>query len=140
MKTKRGFATTLSVAALLVIAALAAACGGGDDNDTTPTASPITTATAASATDVQVAIDEIGAMVSAAEDDDLAAAQAAFDAAHDPLHAVIDGLEATNLDLATELDEAVDDAESDLEEGEEAEHIVEIGNEILQLLEDATAD
>lgn len=128
------------MAALLALAALAAVCGGDDENGTTPTASPIATTTAASATDVQVAIDEIGAMVSAAEDDDLAAAKVAFDAAHDPLHAVIDGLEATNAGLATDLDEAVDDAESDLEDGEEAEHIVEIGNEILGLLADATAD
>jgi len=36
--------------------------------------------------------------------------------------------------------EAVEDAETDLEGGEEEAHIVEIGNEILTLLRDAAPD
>lgn len=139
MISRRGFTITILMAALLALVGLAAACGDDDGADT-PTASATTTATTATTVDVQAAIDEITVMVSAAQDDDLAAAQVAFDAAHDPLHAVIDGLEATNPDLATELDEAVDDAEADLEDEEEAEHIVEVGNEILGLLQDAAVE
>ena len=136
MKSRRGFAIALLAAALVALAGLAAACGDGDNGGAPAGDSADGAATA----DVQVAVDEITAMVSAAGEDDLEGAQTAFDAAHDPLHAVIDGLEATNPDLATELDEAVDDAETDLEEGEEADHIVEIGNEILGLLQDAAAE
>lgn len=136
MKSRRGFAIALLIAALLALAALAAACGDGGEES----APEGDSAGGASPTDVQVAIDEITNMVSAAGENDLEAAKTAFDAAHDPLHAVIDELEATNADLAAQLDEAVDDAETDLEEGEEAEHIVEIGNEILGLLHDAAAE
>ena len=136
MKSRRGFASALVVAALLALVGLAAACGDGDEGGT-PAGD---TATGAMGAAVQTSINGITAMVSSAEEDDLEGAQTAFDAAHDPLHAVIDGLEATNPDLATELDEAVDDAETDLEEGEEAEHIVEIGDEILALLQDAAAE
>lgn len=136
MKSRRGFAIALWVTALVALAGLAAACGDGDNGGAPAGAGADNAATA----DIQVAIDEITAMVSAAEEDNLEGAQTAFDAAHDPLHEVIDVLEATDSDLATELDEAVDDAETDLEEGEEAEHIVEIGNEILVLLQDATAE
>ncbi len=136
MKSRRGFAIALLAAALVAVAGLAAACGDGDEGG----APAGDSANGAATADVQVAVDEITAMVSAAGQDDLEGAQTAFDAAHDPLHAVIDGLEATNPDLATELDEAVDDAETDLEEGEEAEHIVEIGDEILALLQDAAAE
>ena len=136
MKSRRGFAIALLAAALVALAGLAAACGDGD-NGGAPAGD---SADDAATSDVQVAIDEITAMVSAAGEDDLEGAQTAFDAAHDPLHAVIDGLDATNPDLATELDEAVDDAETDLEEGEEAKHIVEIGDEILALLQDAAAE
>ncbi len=136
MKSRRGFAIALLLAALVALAGLAAACGDGDEGGAPTGDSADDAATA----EVQASIDGITAMVSAAEEDDLEGAQTAFDAAHDPLHAVIDELEAANPDLGTELDEAVDDAETDLEEGEEAEHIVEIGNEILVLLQDAAAE
>ncbi len=136
MKSRRGFAIALLVAALLALVGLAAACGDGEEGGT-PAAD---TATDAAGAALQTSIDEITAMVSAAEGDDLEGAQTAFDAAHDPLHEVIDALEAAGSDLATELDEAVDEAETDLEEGAEAEHIVAIGNEILALLQDAAAE
>ena len=136
MKSGRGFAIAILVAALLALVGLAAACGDGEDGGT-PVADTTTDAAGAA---LQTSIDEITAMVSAAQGEDLEGAQTAFDAAHDPLHEVIDALEAAGSNLATKLDEAVDDAEKDLGAGEEAEHIVEIGNEILDLLQDAAAE
>lgn len=134
MREKRLLIGFLAAAVLLAVAAVAAACGddGGDgaaDSETPQAADAL-----------QVSLDRTSEMVAAAAEGDLEAANAAFDAAHDPLHEVIDALEASQSSLAADLDEAVDDAEADLEEGEEAEHIVEIGNEILDLLERADSE
>ena len=74
-------------------------------------------------------------MLVAAEGGDLEAAEAAFAAGHDPLHEVIESLETSDPDQADALDEAVDDAEMDFEEAADAEHIVEIGREIRDLLQ-----
>lgn len=112
----------------LALVGLVAACGNGDG-----TASP--TDTPAAASGLQEAIDQIDAMLVAAEGGDLEAAEAAFAAGHDPLHEVIESLETSDPDQADALDEAVDDAEMDFEEAADAEHIVEIGREIRDLLQ-----
>lgn len=111
----------------LALMGFVAACGDGDG-----TAPP--TDTPAAASDLQQAKDQTDAMIVAAEGGDLETAEAAFEAGHDPVHEVIDSLEATDADLAAQLDEAVEDAEKDFEEGADAEHIVEIGQEIRDLL------
>ena len=74
MKSRRGLAIALVVAALLALAGLAAACGNGDEGG----APAGDSANGAATADVQVAIDEITAMVSAAGQDDLEGAQAAW--------------------------------------------------------------
>ncbi len=80
-------------------------------------------------------------MIVAAETGDLGAAETAFESAHDPLHEVIEGLEASDADLAAELDEAVEHAEEAFEEGEAAEHVAEEAQEIRDLLaQAATSD
>ncbi len=114
----------------LALVGFAAACGDGDG-----TASPTDTPVAPSG--LQQAIDQIDAMIVAAEGGDLETAEAAFEAGHDPVHEVIDSLETTDADLAAQLDEAVEDAEADFEEAADAEHIVEIGQEIRDLLRQA---
>ena len=111
----------------LALVGFVAACGGGDG-----TASPTDTRPAAS--DLQEAIEQIDAMVDNAEGGDLAAAEAAFEAAHDPLHEIIESLETSDPDQAAALDEAVEDAEKDFADEEDADHIVEIGTEIRDLL------
>lgn|SRR5574341_375527 len=118
----------LALGALAVIS-LALACGGDDEE------SGAGGATTAAPTDLEKAKDAVSAMISAAEGGDLVAAEEALTEGDPALHAVIDSLESENADLAADLDEAVEDAEKDLDTGEEAEHIVEIGNEILGLLE-----
>lgn len=130
MKGKRSVILALISVPLLILAGLAAACG--DDEGEEPGAT-----TPAAGSDLETSIDGITEMISAAEADDLEAAEAAFEAAHDPLHEVIEALAAADPQLSQDLDEAVEDAEKDFEEGEEAEHIVEIGNEILGLLQQA---
>ena len=114
----------------LALVGFAAACSDGDG-----TASPTDTPVAPSG--LQQAIDQIDAMIVAAEGGDLETAEAAFEAGHDPVHEVIDSLETTDADLAAQLDEAVEDAEADFEEAADAEHIVEIGQEIRDLLRQA---
>lgn len=114
----------------LALVGFAAACSDGDG-----TASPTGTPVAPSG--LQQAIDQIDAMIVAAEGGDLETAEAAFEAGHDPVHEVIDSLETTDADLAAQLDEAVEDAEADFEEAADAEHIVEIGQEIRDLLRQA---
>lgn len=109
----------------LALAVLAAACGGGEESQ--GTAAP----TAGSLEAARLHVEQ---MVAAAENADLPGAKAHFEAGHDPLHAVIDDLQVSDPALAASLDEAVDDVEGDLEKGEEADHIVEIGNQILDLL------
>lgn len=131
MTASRYLAAGVILALALVITATAAACGGGGERDGAEQAQPTTPA---ASSDLQVAITQVNAMVSGAKAGDLDAAAAAFEEGHDPLHAVIDELEAGDPELAAKLDEAVDDAEKDLEEGADADHIVEIGNEILDLL------
>lgn len=111
----------------LALVGFAAACSDGDG-----TASP--TDTPAVPSGLQQAIDQIDAMIVAAEAGDLETAEAAFEVGHDPVHEVIDSLETTDADLAAQLDEAVEDAEADFEEAADAEHIVEIGQEIRGLL------
>jgi len=113
----------------LALVPLAVACGGGREETTIEPGSM--------GQHMAQAMDHMNAMVAAAGQGDMDAAQAAFERAHDPLHAVIDDLEATNPELAAKLDEAVDDAEKDLAEGADADHIVEIGNQILDLLRQA---
>jgi hypothetical protein len=136
---KRTFVKAAGIGIVVLALALVgfvAACGEGDG-----TASPTDTPAAASPTDapaaasgLQEAIDQIDAMVAAAEGGDLEAAEAAFEAGHDPLHEVIDSLETTDAALAAQLDEAAEDAEKDFEEAADAEHIVEIGQEIRDIL------
>lgn len=111
----------------LALVGFAAACGDGDG-----TAS--STDPPAAASDLQEAIDQIDAMVIAAEAGDLAAAEGAFDAAHDSLHEIIEGLETSDPDQAAALDEAVEHAEEDFADNAEAEHIVGNGQEIRGLL------
>lgn len=132
MTPKRRLILVLAfLAALTLSLSLAVACGGGggEEGEAGQTSAPAT------GTDLELAIEQVGAMLEAAQQGDLEAAEVAFEDGHDPLHAVIDDLEASDPDLAAELDEAVDDAEKDFEEGADADHIVEIGNEILGLLE-----
>ena len=112
----------------LALIGFVAACGDGDNG----TASP--TDTTAAPSDLQQAKDQIEAMIVAAEGGELETAEAAFEAGHDPLHEVIESLETSDPDQGDALDEAVDDAEEDFEEGADAEHIVEIGQEIRDLL------
>ena len=126
-RTSRKIAGIGILVLALALVGFATACGGGDD-------APSATDTPATATDLQEAIDQIDAMVAAAEGGDLEAAEAAFEAAHDPLHEVIEGLEASDPDQAIALDEAVEDAEKDFEDAADAEHIVEIAQELRDLL------
>ncbi len=134
MNNRRVFFLILVPALALVLTGFSLACGGEDEEAETGTP-------AADARDnLQVSVDKVNEMVAAAADGDLNAANAAFEAAHDPLHEVIEALEPVNADLSKDLDEAVEDAEKDLEEGEEAGHIAEIGNEIGDLLQQAAAE
>ncbi len=128
MRRTSGKIVGISIVVLaLALVGFAAACGDGDD-----AGSPTDTPPASS--DLQQAGDRIDAMIAAAEGGDLEAAEAAFKAGHDPLHEVIESLETSDPDLAAQLDEAVEDAEEDFEEDADAEHIVEIGKEIRDLL------
>jgi len=126
-RTSRKIAAIGVAVLALALVGFAAACGGGDD-----TASA--TDTPAAPSGLQESIDQIDAMVAAAEGGDLEAAEAAFEAAHDPLHEVIESLETSNPDQAAAIDEAVEDAEKDFEEESDAGHIVEIAQEIRDLL------
>lgn len=119
----------IGLAAMLILAGLAAACGSGGKE-----AASQSDAAASTASALETARLHVEQMVAAAENADLPGAKAHFEAGHDPLHAVIDDLQASDPALAASLDEAVDDVEGDLEKGEEADHIVEIGNQILDLL------
>jgi hypothetical protein len=130
MLAKRHVAFGLALVVALGLAGLAAACSD-EEEGTSQVGTP------AAASDLQQAMDQVSAMRAAAQEGDLEAAQGAFEDGHDPLHEVIEDLEAGNPDLAAELDKAVDDAEKDFDEGADADHIVEIGNEILDLLEQA---
>ncbi len=96
-RTTRKIAVIGIAVIALALVGFAAACGDGDD-----AASP--TDTPAAASDLQEAINQIDAMVVAAEGGDLAAAKTAFEAAHDPLHEVIASLETSDPDQATALD------------------------------------
>jgi len=122
----------------LVLVGFVAACGDGNDAapglTDTPAAAPGLTDTPAATPGLEEAIDQIDAMLVAAESGDLEAAEAAFEAAHDPLHEVIESLETSDPDQAAALDEAVEDAENDFKEESDADHIVEIGQEIRDLL------
>lgn len=129
MNGKRQLALGLALAAALALAGLAAACGGGGESEEPEESS------STMETHMQTALDHTDEMIAAAKEADLEAAKAHFEEGHDPLHEVIEDLGASDPDLAADLDEAVDDAEKDFEEGADADHIVEIGNDILDLLE-----
>ena len=124
MNRRRGIVLASILALALTLLGLATACDGQEEAESPRLGTQ----------DLQVALEQVTAMVAAAEIGNLEAAEAAFEAAHDPLHEVIETLAAADPGLSQDLDEAVEDAEKDFEEGEEAEHIVEIGNEILGLL------
>ena len=135
-RTSRKIAGIGIVVLALALVGFAAACGDGDGT-ASPTDTPAATAptdTPAAPAGLQEAIDQIDAMIVAAEAGDLEAAEAAFEAGHDPLHEVIQSLGTNDPDQAAALDEAVEDAEKDFEEAADAEHIVEIGQEIRGLL------
>lgn len=132
MRSRRHLVVGLTLVAALTVAGLTAACGGGGKDE-----QPADGAGGTMGAHMQQAMDSMGAMVAAAEAGDMEAAEAAFEDGHDPMHDLIDELEADDPDLAAELDEAVDDAEKDFDEGVDADHIVEIGNEILDLLNEA---
>ncbi len=132
MTLGRLIASGTAAALLLALSIVALACG--DDGGTSEGASD---GVAEEASDLDAARNFMSEMVTAAQAGDLAAAQAAFDSAHDHLHEVIEALESTDADLAAELDEAVDHAEEALAEGEEGEHLAEEAEEIGDLLAQA---
>ncbi len=129
MTLRRLMAIGTAVAILLALSVVALACGddGGTNED-------VSDGTVEDTSDIDAARNFMSQMVSAAQAEDLAAAQRAFDSAHDHLHEVIEVLESTDAELAAELEEAVDHAEEALEEGEEGEHLAEEAEEINNLL------
>ncbi len=131
MTARRLLAFAIGLAALLALSAAAFACGDNGDSDGTNGA-------ADESSDVDAASGFIDEMTTAAEGGDLEAAEEAFESAHDPLHEVIEALEAGNGELAAELDQAVEHAEEAFAEGEEAEHVAEEAGEIAELLEQAS--
>lgn len=126
-RTSRKIAGIGIVVLTLALVGFVAACGDGGG-----TSSPTDTPVAPSG--LLEAIDQVDAMIAAAEGGDLVAAEAAFEAGHDPLHEVIESLETSDSDQADALDEAVNDAEKDFEEAAAADHIIEIGQEIRDIL------
>ena len=117
----------LGLGVLMALAGLAAACGGGGGDESNGGSSVM-------GEHMQTAMDHMGQMIAAAEGGDLDAAKTHLEAADPALHEVIDDLKGSDAALATDLEEAVEYAEADIESGEEAEHIVEIGDEIVALL------
>ncbi len=133
-RTSRKIAGIGIVVLALALSGFAAACGGGDDAASPSDTPAAPSDTPAATSGLQEAIEQIDTMLVAAEGGDLAAAEAAFEAAHDPLHEVIESLQTSDPDQAAALDAAVGDAENDFEEEADAEHIIEIGQEIRDLL------
>lgn len=129
MKTHRLLALTIGGIALLVLTAAAFACSGnGEEESGTPQGA------AEGSSDLDAARSFMQQMMGAAQTGDMGAAHEAFEGAHDHLHEVIGALEASDPDLAAELQEAVDHAEEALEEGEEMEHVMDEAAEIADLL------
>jgi len=111
------------------------ACGGGGED--TPSGAGGTGSGGALAEALETGRLHIERMVASAEANDLEGAKTHNEAADPSLHEVIEVVEASDAALATELEEAVEDAEADLEKGEQPDHIAEVGGEILALLKRA---
>ena len=129
---RRWYLAALPPVALLGLVAVA--CGGDDNTDRQR--DDAGTATAAG-TAMDQAMEHMDEVLAAAEQGDLAAAAEHLELADPFLHEVIEDLEDTDATRAADLEEAVEDAEKDIEEGEEADHIAEVAQEIIDILEGA---
>lgn len=139
---KTGRFLILSLGAVLAATVLLAACGGDDEAQPSATVRAPSDSTGmnmggASSSHANQAMEKMDLMVAAAKAGKMKDAEQSLESADEHLHAVINELKTKNAKLATELDEAVEDAEKDMKAGEKPDHIVEAGEAIMVLLKKA---